>query len=125
MYTNRMLSLVIFAVAAIVVSINVVSLPLDWLAFGIGSIGTVIWISGRLKGLEGAFWFVSGLLWIVYAAKNGQDGLLLRDIFGVSLYAVGMINALKRSGFRLHRSPAVRLTRTQRRERYVRYLRSH
>ncbi len=125
MYLNRALSLVIIAFAAVVLSIGISSVSLDWLAFGLGTIGTVVWISDRFKGLEGAFWLLSGILWIFYAVQTHQDGFLLRHILGVALYAIGIITSIRRAGFRMHRSPAVRLSKSERRERYVRYLRSH
>jgi hypothetical protein len=66
---------------------------LEWAAFGIGTIGTVMWALGLKwngKPIEGWFWLASALIWIVFAMVNDHNGLAARDLIGTVLYVVGI-----------------------------------
>jgi len=66
---------------------------LEWSAFTVGTIGTLFWAKGarfKDKPVEGWFWLISGILWIVFAVSKGHYGLALRDVLGVILYLIGL-----------------------------------
>lgn len=60
---------------------------MDLVAFILGTLGTVIWATGRLRGWEGIFWLASSGLWIIHAWLTDQHPLLARDVLGLTLYA--------------------------------------
>lgn len=71
---------------------------LEWSAFGIGTIGTLLWaFNFKLKGrsIEGWFWLISAIFWIWFAALNSHAGLAARDLLGVALYITGIVKSMK------------------------------
>lgn len=67
---------------------------LEWAAFLVGTIGTLVWAVGwkwHGRQIEGWFWLVSAMLWIVFAAINRHAGLAARDLIGVALYVMGIV----------------------------------
>ena len=68
-----------------------IPLIIEWSAFCIGTIGTIIWaIKWRGGGIESWFWLASSLLWIVFAIQSSHSGLAFRDLIGVGLYTWGI-----------------------------------
>lgn len=71
---------------------------LEWSAFGIGTIGTVLWARGfkwNGRPVEGWFWLASALLWIWFAISHSHEGLAARDMLGVGLYLYGIVRATR------------------------------
>lgn len=71
---------------------------LEWTAFGVGTVGTVLWAVGykwKGKPVEGWFWLVSALLWIAFAVRQGHSGLMARDLLGVALYVIGIFKVMR------------------------------
>jgi hypothetical protein len=74
---------------------------LEWSAFGVGTVGTVLWAAGykwKGKPVEGWFWLVSALLWIGFAVIHNHNGLAARDLLGVVLYVYGIYTAMRGQG---------------------------
>ena len=63
----------------------------EWSAFFIGALGTVLWaVNNQYSKWSSIFWLLSGLLWIRYAVLSGEDALLWRDCIGLAIYAYGI-----------------------------------
>ena len=78
--------------------IELKSTHLEWMAFSIGTIGTILWALGfKYKGrpLEGWFWLASSILWIWFSYINGHKGLASRDLLGLILYIIGIAKIYK------------------------------
>lgn len=71
---------------------------LEWTAFAIGTLGTVLWAGGytlRGRRIEGWLWLVSSLLWIWFAVVHTHNGLAARDLIGLSLYIAGIVKTYR------------------------------
>ena len=63
---------------------------IEWGAFAVGTVGTLLWSLGKNQLLVSVLWMFSAILWVVFAFYNGHYGLTARDLLGVILYAVGI-----------------------------------
>jgi hypothetical protein len=82
----------------------------EWSAFCLGAVGTVLWaIEYRHHGkaVEGWFWLLSSLLWIVFAIYYSHKGLAMRDLVGVCLCIFGLKKTLFEKGTLGKSAPAV------------------
>lgn len=68
---------------------------IEWSALLIGTSGTIIWALRIWVGVEAWLWLASGLLWIVFAAANGHEGLAVRDVIGIILYVTGIVTSFR------------------------------
>lgn len=91
--------------------VNLDHFALEWMAFGVGTLGTVLWALRKAEMVVGLLWLTSGLLWIVFATSGGHSGLAARDLLGVVLYAVGVLNTWKARKKARH-SPTASVTGT-------------
>jgi hypothetical protein len=81
------------------------SFALEWIAFFLGTVGTIFWATGRKfkgKSLEGWFWLASALVWIAFSIKESKYGLVARDLLGAMIYCWGIARAFRSDG--AHRS---------------------
>jgi hypothetical protein len=63
-----------------------VSFPdlLQWLAFGFGTVGSVLWAhNGPWSKFAAAFWLAASLLWVWFARLSGHPGLVARDAVSI------------------------------------------
>ncbi len=63
---------------------------IEWVALGVGTLGTVLWSLNKSQFTVSILWLISSLLWIWFAQLNGHYGLTARDGLGVVMYLVGI-----------------------------------
>jgi hypothetical protein len=57
---------------------------LDWIALGVGAVGSLLWAhNGRSARYAAVWWLVSSLMWVVFAWHSGLPALGARDVLGV------------------------------------------
>lgn len=58
---------------------------IQWLAFGLGSVGSVLWAhNGAGARYAAAFWLAASLLWLCFAKLSGLPGLAARDAISLA-----------------------------------------
>ncbi len=76
--------------------LNLIISKLDWLALIIGTIGTILWShNGKSAKYAAVLWFISSIIWVIYAYLNNLPTLGMRDAISISLYIYGMIKWMK------------------------------
>lgn len=62
----------------------------DYLALTVGTIGTILWAhNGKWTHYAAIFWFISSILWIVFAYTHDLPALSIRDAISIVLYLYG------------------------------------
>lgn len=75
---------------------------LQWLAFAVGTIGSLLWAhNGVWSKYAAAFWLAASVLWVWYARLSGVPGLAARDLVGIGTAVWGAwrwMSSEKKSG---------------------------
>ncbi len=64
---------------------------LQWLAFAVGTIGSLLWAhNGTWSKYAAAFWLAASVLWVWYAQLSGVPALAARDLVGIGIALWGV-----------------------------------